>query len=364
MLSYLMPRSRRFSILLISVLGLTYLASPDVAPSYAQVSQPNSRFFASTGYSVSGAFLSFFEANGGVNIFGYPISDQITENGKPVQYFERQRFEYHSEAAGTPYEVQLGRLGADLAGSISKTLVMPVRPSQGATYMPQTGHNLKSPFLEYWRAHGGVRILGYPISEPVMMNGILTQYFERARMEYHPETAAAGYGVELGLLGEEYLKTRLDIAAALSASAQNVSAKTTAAQSVQANLESQLTGDINNARRAAGVQQVTPDASIASIARYRSTDMATKGYFSHTPPDGRDFMTLLKEARQPFAFAGEILANNSAPQPQSAQMAFNLYMSSAPHKAIILDPRYSAVGAGEATDSQGRNYFTVIFVQR
>jgi len=29
-----------------------------------------------------------------------------------VQYFERARFEFHPEAAGTPYEVQLGLLGA------------------------------------------------------------------------------------------------------------------------------------------------------------------------------------------------------------------------------------------------------------
>jgi len=32
-----------------------------------------------------------------------------------VQYFERERFEYHPESAGTPYEVELGRLGAQVA---------------------------------------------------------------------------------------------------------------------------------------------------------------------------------------------------------------------------------------------------------
>jgi len=30
-----------------------------------------------------------------------------------VQYFERQRFEYHPEYGGTRYEVLLGRLGAE-----------------------------------------------------------------------------------------------------------------------------------------------------------------------------------------------------------------------------------------------------------
>ena len=44
-------------------------------------------------------------------MFGYPISGEITENGRTVQYFERARFEWHPENKGTPYEVLLGHLG-------------------------------------------------------------------------------------------------------------------------------------------------------------------------------------------------------------------------------------------------------------
>lgn len=51
-------------------------------------------------------------------MFGYPISEELDEgNGDgsgrayTVQYFQRARFEYHPELAGTPYEVQLGLLG-------------------------------------------------------------------------------------------------------------------------------------------------------------------------------------------------------------------------------------------------------------
>src|SRR5207244_9299315 len=45
----------------------------------------------------------------------YPLSEEVSENGLTVQYFERARFEWHPENAGTPYEVLLGRLGADAA---------------------------------------------------------------------------------------------------------------------------------------------------------------------------------------------------------------------------------------------------------
>lgn len=76
-------------------------------------------FFKETGHSVGGGFLSYFTANGGVRIFGYPISDEmdgLTEDGKAVrvQYFERSRFEWHPGADPANYDVMLTRLG-DLA---------------------------------------------------------------------------------------------------------------------------------------------------------------------------------------------------------------------------------------------------------
>ncbi len=77
---------------------------------------PNRRYFPQTGHGVHHAFLRFFDAHGGVESFGYPISDELYgENGWPhaVQYFQRARFEYHPEHAGTPYEVQLGLLGEE-----------------------------------------------------------------------------------------------------------------------------------------------------------------------------------------------------------------------------------------------------------
>src|SRR5690606_25326754 len=44
-------------------------------------------------------------------------SEEFTENGLTVQYFERARFEWHPEHRGTEFEVLLGRLGADYAAS-------------------------------------------------------------------------------------------------------------------------------------------------------------------------------------------------------------------------------------------------------
>lgn len=75
-------------------------------------------FFPQTGHSLSFGFLHFFNSHGGLDSFGYPISEELQEanndgSGRTynVQYFQRARFEYHPELAGTPYEVELGLLG-------------------------------------------------------------------------------------------------------------------------------------------------------------------------------------------------------------------------------------------------------------
>ena len=65
--------------------------------------------------SLSGPFLRYWQADGGLAIFGYPISEELMEDGYLVQYFERNRFEYHPEFAGTRNEVLLGLLGIEVA---------------------------------------------------------------------------------------------------------------------------------------------------------------------------------------------------------------------------------------------------------
>jgi hypothetical protein len=80
-------------------------------------STPERAYFPQTGHSVKEAFLRFWNQQGGLASFGYPISEELPEispaDGKvyTVQYFERARFEWHPADAGTPSEVQLGLIG-------------------------------------------------------------------------------------------------------------------------------------------------------------------------------------------------------------------------------------------------------------
>src|SRR5690606_40578661 len=49
--------------------------------------------------------------------------------------------------------------------------------------------------------YGAVHVFGFPISEEFEEGGYNVQYFERARMEWHPENAGTPYVVLLGHLG-------------------------------------------------------------------------------------------------------------------------------------------------------------------
>lgn len=57
-------------------------------------------------------------------------------------------------------------------------------------YFTQTAHFLRGAFLHYWETHGRTPILGVPITEPIVEDGLTVQYLERARMEWHPEISS------------------------------------------------------------------------------------------------------------------------------------------------------------------------------
>ncbi|MBX5444002.1 prenyltransferase/squalene oxidase repeat-containing protein [Sphaerobacter sp.] len=165
-------------------------------------------YYAATGHNLCAGFLSYWLAYGGLAVYGYPLTEEFVENGRTVQYFERARFEWYPGMAPERFDVLLGRIGAeqaaDRAGSPSFAPAEPIqRPD--CLYFPQTHHNLCGGFNEYWQRYGALSVYGYPISEEIVENGRTVQYFERARLEWHPGTAWSHYDVLVGRLGDELL---------------------------------------------------------------------------------------------------------------------------------------------------------------
>lgn len=86
------------------------LGTPPFQPVDA-MDDANCAYFPETGHRLCFGFRDFWNANGGLAIFGYPISEEFTDSGGvTVQYFERQRLEYHPENS-PDWRIEGGLLG-------------------------------------------------------------------------------------------------------------------------------------------------------------------------------------------------------------------------------------------------------------
>lgn len=214
----------------------------DVLPSSSRTSTGTEgsdwRFFPETQHYLHLGFNAYWDHNGGLPVFGFPLTEEFEQTAvfeqdsptvsvnRTVQIFERQGFEWHPEHAGTPYEVLLGRLGfeaAERAGLLDgepfqRRSTGDITPSH-CTSFAETGHLLCMEFLGFWMSRGlelgdegvsfreSLALFGYPISEPFIdpETGAVVQYFERAVFELHPDNPEP-YQVLLRHLGREQLE--------------------------------------------------------------------------------------------------------------------------------------------------------------
>ena len=132
----------------------------------------NLNYYSETGHYLGGNFKTYWEQNGGLEQFGFPLTEVFDEvsptDGKTyqTQYFERAIFEYHPEFAGTRYQVLL-RLAGNL--TTQGRAFAPSTVNSGGPnlyYFPETKHSLDGRFLAYWIKWGGLPVYGYPTSEP------------------------------------------------------------------------------------------------------------------------------------------------------------------------------------------------------
>ena len=162
---------------------------------------------------IDGPIAEFWAQNGGLPVFGYPTGaqqeQQVEGRALQAQSFERNRLELHPENAA-PYDVLLGRLGAELLAKQGRdwNAFPKADPSRGRIFLarPATrsrrssgiiGHSHGLEFdgtAGHERMQESLALFGLPLSEPQTEvnptdgQPYLTQWFERARFELHPET--------------------------------------------------------------------------------------------------------------------------------------------------------------------------------
>lgn len=179
------------------------------------------QFFPETGKQVCGPFLTYWQTHGGLARQGLPLSDAFQEVNSAdggtylTQYFERARFEYHPENQ-PPYDVLLGLVGREQFAFRYPYQDPPHAfdsLGEGARCFPETNKCISEGMLAYWQAQGGLAQFGLPIThqfqeiDPATGATWRVAYFERARIEVHPENKAP-YNFLLGLLGRDQFLMR------------------------------------------------------------------------------------------------------------------------------------------------------------
>jgi polysaccharide biosynthesis protein PslG len=98
---------------------------------FVRVGDPgDGSWFSQTGHTLRNSpapFRTFWESNGGLATYGYPISEQFQERNAAtgevywVQYFERQRMEWQPNQPDPRYRVLLGLLGNEYRDRVHRT---------------------------------------------------------------------------------------------------------------------------------------------------------------------------------------------------------------------------------------------------
>lgn len=116
---------------------------------------------------------------------------------------------------------------------------------------------------------------------------------------------------------------------------------------------------VNQKREAAGKQAYVLDEKLCEIANMRAKELTTK--FSHTRPNGKKYASALDEYAYSYSAVGENIAYGYS----SASAVMNKWLSSAPHKANILDSNkvgYTKIGIGYY-NKNGTKYYVQMFVK-
>lgn len=116
---------------------------------------------------------------------------------------------------------------------------------------------------------------------------------------------------------------------------------------------------VNEERAKAGLKPLTENWELSRVARFKSEDMATKKYFSHTSPTYGSPFTMMKNFGIRYSYAGENIAYGQ----KSAAEVMKGWMNSPGHRQNILNSNYTQIGVGYVQNSNGTPYWTQMFIR-
>jgi uncharacterized protein YkwD len=136
------------------------------------------------------------------------------------------------------------------------------------------------------------------------------------------------------------------------------------AGSFSSTAERQLVALTNQARAAAGRRSLRVDATLTALARWRSKDMISRGYFSHQIPGGGTVFDAMGRKGYCFKLAGENIGWNSYPDDVATRAVHQQFMASSGHRKNILGSAWDVIGVGAYKGPTGKKMYTVIFADK
>lgn len=105
---------------------------------------------------------------------------------------------------------------------------------------------------------------------------------------------------------------------------------------------------LNAVRAEKGLRPLALDPRLCAIARSHGFDMATRGYFDHTSPEGVSPFGRLDRAHYAYGYAGENLALD-----RDVASAHRALLGSTEHRDNMLESHYLRVGIAAVASPSG-----------
>ena len=123
--------------------------------------------------------------------------------------------------------------------------------------------------------------------------------------------------------------------------------------------EKQMIALINKVRANHGLRALRLNKRLATASRKHAKDMATRNYFSHVAPEGRNAGQRALAGGYDWAVIGE----NLAAMESCPRRVMSSLLNSPSHRRVLLNPKYCEVGVGRSFNrySDYKFYWTQTF---
>lgn len=121
------------------------------------------------------------------------------------------------------------------------------------------------------------------------------------------------------------------------------------------NYENEVIRLVNEIRTENGLKPLKTNWELSRIARYKSEDMSSNRYFSHTSPTYGTPFQMIRAFGLSYRSAGENIAYGQ----RTPAAVVNAWMNSSGHRANILNASYTQIGVGYCASG---NYWTQMFI--